>query len=563
MGIFRWSGLAVLAGFILLIWLFLAVWIDSWVESGVENQGSQLNGASVNVDDASLGWLLNGLTVNSLAIANPDDLMKNRVMIDQIKLNVSLLSLFKKQLHVNELSLTNVKVNQPRSTPAKKYEPLGITEPDTWEWPKASLEAVQSIDTDAVLAKLDIQSPSRFKQFSEQLGTTKANWQEQQASLPDEEKVRQLEAEYQALQSQLKKANALEKVAVLKDIKSFIKKVKAEQDKIKKFKNSVEKGIASSKKQWKELQGLIEKDAELALSMASLSPDGMRHIASRLLGANIAHWLELILKNSQRFKASAESSEKEVVEPREGITVPFGNQVVLPSFWVHQSTISGDFYFAEQQGRISGDIKNLGSGLVESRPMSSKIKLELPSFDSKTGLGELAVTVKKTANKVNLSGNVSLKDWPVKSWQLGSNQLGLENILLSSDLSIQTNDISTDLVFEITLGDYTVKTSEKPEGYWKYMVELLQSSKVISLTGRLIKQNGETKLVASSNLDMLFFNRIKQELNEKAKQFESKVKRNINSQLSDVRSKIQQQLTGLEDFDQLLTERLSSLEKLE
>ncbi|WMS86919.1 TIGR03545 family protein [Pleionea litopenaei] len=570
MKIFRLSGIFILLFVCGLTWALIAFLAGSWIEESVEQQGSQINGATVSVSSSRLGWMLNSLNIESLQIANPSDLNKNRIEIGQLKFGVNLASLFKQQLHVDELVITDVRLNQPRKSPAQLVD-SGAWSPNNWQWPKAVMEEAKSVDTDALLKQVNIRSPEMYQQFSSDLTATKARWQQQQSELPDSSTLEQWKAEYNQLQEALKKAKGLEKIAKAKELKDLVKKIDQAKNRIDDFRKAIVSDTQSSKQKWRQLQAQVTKDTELAMSIVSLSPEGIQHLAASFLGEDIAHWVKLAMDNSALVSrlGAAKENEKETPEPRTGIDVNLTGEEPLPDVWIQKALLGGDFRLGDVSGRLTGEAVNLSSQLVAGKPLTSSIDLTVPQT-SKDGIekralaatGNLKFMLKKQQNGAALQGDVALNNWPIDNWTIGSGGLNLTDVKAQVRASLEHIGAQSKLKFDIQLTDFIVNSPKDLSGVSKTFAEILQENKKIILTVLVVQHEKEMKTNISSNLDKLFFAKIKDQYQSKADNTKAELRDKIDAQLKDTRSKIEQQLSGLSDLEKQVSDKLQELDGL-
>ncbi|NVJ52010.1 MAG: TIGR03545 family protein [Gammaproteobacteria bacterium] len=565
MKIFRLSGIALLLVVSLLVWGLLAFLAGDWIERGIEQEGSQINGATVSVASSRLGWWLDELNIESLAIANPSDLNRNRIEVGQLKFAVDLPALLKQQMHVKELIVADVKLNQPRPVPAQAFA-KGAYSPSNWQWPKAVAAEAKAIDPSAVLQQVDIRSPQMFEQFSNDLTATQQRWEAQQAALPDQEKFDALKTKFQAAQDALKKAKGLEKVARAKALKEVVDEADQERKKIAEFRQVIKQDISALQSRWKTVKQQVDKDTQLAMSIINLTPEGMKHLAASFLGEDVAHWVGLALDNSEMLTAlgNKKSVEQAKPTPRTGIDVNLTGAPPLPSVWIKNTLLSGDFQVAGLRGQLSGEAKNIASELIAGQPLTSNIKLTLPAADAnaKAAQGSLALTLKKAQSGAALQGNVDLSGWPVANWSIGQGGLNLTDIRAQVQASVTASEANTKLVIDIQLTDFKVEKSNNLSKAMTVFATVLEESGVAKLTVELNKKGAEVDSKISSNLDKLFFAKIKDQFQAKADNAKAEIRNKIDAQVSGVRESITQRLSGLANLEQEVLAKLEQFEQL-
>lgn len=564
MKLFRPLGIFVFLILTALLWGITYIWINGWLAEVVEDRGTQVNGATVSTQSVSVNWFSSALSISQLALANPENLSQNRLQLDQLNFDLSLTALLKGQLHVDELAVKNLRVNVPRQSPAQLAK-VNAEQDSGWQWPKAVMAQTQDLDAKDVLSRVDINSPQKYESFLADIQQQKQSWQQAQESLPDEESIEQLKQEYQTAKQRLDKAKGLEKLAAAKDLKKVIDRIKDEKQKISQFKKTVSTGIKETRGQWDSLKGQVDKDVELAMSMVSLSPDGMRHLAASLLGESAAHWLELVVENLDKVRELPSSPKQKTEAPplRRGIDIALVQSQLPPDFWIKKADLSGQFQMQEQQGRVQGNIVNLANALLMKQPTRGDIQLSLGEAEQ-AGTGKLQFALQHPDDgKELLAGQMHLKQWPIGRWELADGALALSDALGDIKLSITADKSQAKLDFTMQLYDFKVKNSKGSGPEWlEYLVEILHEQPRVLLDIGFAQQGEQYKLTFSSNLDSLFFAKIKAKFQQRADEFKANVKEQLHQRLQPARQKIEEQLAALVDIEQVLGNRIEDLEPL-
>ena len=92
----RWKFITPFLVFILITMAFFAFFLDSIVESIVEERASLLNGAKVEIEDLDIGFLSPGVRIRGLAVANADNPWRNMAEVGILGFRSPLLPSFPK-----------------------------------------------------------------------------------------------------------------------------------------------------------------------------------------------------------------------------------------------------------------------------------------------------------------------------------------------------------------------------------------------------------------------------------------------------------------------------------
>jgi uncharacterized protein (TIGR03545 family) len=564
MRIFRPTGIIIVLILAALLWGLGYFWINHWLATVLEQEGSQLNGATVTADRISINWFNSGLDIAHLALADPENLSHNRLQLDQLKFDLSLTALLKGQFHVDELKVDTLRVNVPRTTPAQRVV-RDASKTTDWQWPKAVMEKTQDLNAKDLLARAQIKSPQLYDNFLMDIEKKKQTWQQSFNQLPNEQVIAELKQDYKKAKQNLDQAKGLEKIAATKNLKKVIDRAKKEKEKVSQFRHQLREGIDSLKQQWSELKQQVNQDVQLAMSMASLSPEGMRHMAASLLGESAAHWIGLVIDNLDTVKKLAVNTDKpqEQVPLRKGIDIPLVQAQLPPDFWIKKAQLSGMFQFNEQQGSVEGNILNLASELIPNAPTEGEISLTLgEATTAATGRLQFAVQHPEAQNEM-VAAQLQLNRWPMTDWVLADGGLTLTQPVANVELTTSANQVQTRLDMNLQLVDFKIKKGETSKLKWvSQLSELMQDSQQIELSIHFEQQAGQTSLSLTSNLDTLFFAKIKDEFKQRADGVKADVEQSLQQKLEPVRQKIEQQLGSIADLEQTLKARLDSLDGL-
>ena len=112
----RLQGLIPLVLFLVL--LVVAIWLllDPLVKWGVEDVGTELVGAKVDLASADVHLFKGSVTLNGLQVTDPAHPMTNLVQAEQIVADVSLAPLLEKKLVLDTVAVRGVRFGTPRKT---------------------------------------------------------------------------------------------------------------------------------------------------------------------------------------------------------------------------------------------------------------------------------------------------------------------------------------------------------------------------------------------------------------------------------------------------------------
>lgn len=360
----RWGGLAVfvvVAGLLLVFWL---LFVDGIVERAIEDQGTRLIGARVELDEADLSLIPAGLTLSGLQVTSPDEPMTNAVEIARVAVNLDGLNLLRRKVIVEELSAEGVRLGTPRET-SGAIEARPREEED--EAPAGgggatfTMPSFEIPDVDTILANEDLETLKLIDELKTDFEAARETWARRLNELPGKETF----DEYRARIEQLQKATkggvggALGGLSEAQSIKEDLQKDLAA---LKGAKADFHGQLGSLEARLDRVKKAPQADLRRLRDKYSLSPQGLANLSETLLGQVIGSWvrrgaawydrLEPVLERAKQ--AGAAEDGPEVVKPLRagGVDVRFKETDPLPDFLIRRAAVSLELGLGDIAGRI-------------------------------------------------------------------------------------------------------------------------------------------------------------------------------------------------------------------
>ncbi len=329
----------IIALLLLLFWFFAAGWI---VKTAVEEGGSRVLGAKVELDEAAVSFSPFGVTLNQLQLTNPDNPMENMFQAKQLRATVSLPELLMGNVVVDELSGQGVQFAVARHTSGaleKRVEAEPPKETST-EFDMPSMGSMPSADE--VLEREPLTTLTLSDAFSGDLERHKTAVDTAVDGLPDDARLQQYKTRIAAIKNE--KINSLDDLnkqkQALDEIKQSIRLDKQALDDAK-------EAIAQAKLQLgdglSKLKTAPGDDWDKIKSKYSFSPENLANFSRLLFGDKVGYWVESIQPWIGQIERNlgAQESAKEVAPPRgEGRFIHFSKQGRTPSFLIRTAQLS-------------------------------------------------------------------------------------------------------------------------------------------------------------------------------------------------------------------------------
>ena len=116
MGWIRTWGLGVFVGLVVLLALFWVLLMDWIVERAVEEVGTEVVGARVDLDSADVGLFPVSVALFGLQVTNPSAPMTNAFEVGRIAAGVNGTPLLRRKVHIDELAVEGLRFGTPRES---------------------------------------------------------------------------------------------------------------------------------------------------------------------------------------------------------------------------------------------------------------------------------------------------------------------------------------------------------------------------------------------------------------------------------------------------------------
>jgi uncharacterized protein (TIGR03545 family) len=563
MKIIRWWGLFAFIGFMLLSSLVWYLFAANFVESTIEEVGTEALGAKVEIDHVELSLFPTAITINHLQATDPDAPMQNIVETEQIKLSIDAGALLWKKIVVDEMVLTGMQTATPRQ---KSGELKGGRK--TGQAIQSTVDAVipdlNSINTEEVIEKADLITLKRIESLKESQSKIERQWQKNLNKESFEQRVDTIQADYNRL-SQRAKENKLNLLKDRKEWKQLKRSIDTEREQIRSLSSQLKQDKKQLSEQFKSVKQGPNDD--LNAIMAKLGIDnGVDGLIDKYIGPQYTPWINKVLALVKDVKPvkSENSDEAETRGIQVGKKVYFKDEHVFPEVLIKTIKLSG----SNPQWSLKGDGYDLGY-LPWLTGNPAKLNIDFSQGDNSESSAKLDVKSDwQSANNMLTKINSSVNQWSIDSMMLMQTEAGnwqLKSGLLNATVDASVTMESIKLTTEINITSPKVVVPEGISDWQKLLADSINDEAKISFLIRADGTLSEPNIKIDSSLEKLFSQAIGKKIKQKSEQLEVKVKKQLSekigdySQLEDFQSNFSQWQSQLTNKDQLLEDLLSKI----
>lgn len=299
-GWIRWSGLtAVVAGvgvFFVIGYLGLTIALKAQIEKTLSN----LWGAKVEIGAIDLGFFPLEIGLRQLQVTDPKKPMENLIEIEQISAALSLYHWVVGRTVIEQLSLTDLALHQPRQTsgalpkppaPVKskgepKQAPVASNQNDiAIPLPKLSVPS-----TETLLSRESLQTVTQAKAVEQKLAEINQAWSNLEAEIPSQRQINDYQARFKTLtQGKIDSMQAFE--AKKAEFESLKQDLEQKQKALNSAQKTLKNHLPELQQQIKALKQAPKQDYQRLLSTYSMDESGLSNISYLLFGPQVQTWI--------------------------------------------------------------------------------------------------------------------------------------------------------------------------------------------------------------------------------------------------------------------------------
>jgi uncharacterized protein (TIGR03545 family) len=579
----------------IIISIVIYLFIDSWVESGLEYAGEKAVGAKVEIDHLRLSINPIGIEFARLQVTNPDNGWKNIFETGKVKFALNFGQLLRgkyiiETMEVNDLILGTKRTSDGSIPKPKQQTPQPLVVDSTGkpivppspfaEQAKSShgshdSKKSVSFDIDKIKRELRIDSllnPKNLATYRQidslkrQINDASVQWQttvgefdKSKASLADiETRVRAINI------SNIKDLNSANNA--LNNAKTALNSANDVKNSFNSQKTVLTDGVNKFNSSFKDLDELAKKDFQNVVNMAHLPDVSMKGLAEMLLGKDMMQTAFKYLGYVDMAKSKIKNSPKEppMEKPRrlEGQNIHFSVEHSYPKFWIKKMLLSGGtdktqdpeyFYAKGEILNITNDqhITNypLTMDLTATKGGATTLKLNA-SFDRRVDPGVDNYKAILTGLRVDAMSLGQSDFLPSK----------VSNAIADASIIIEVPGNHFDSNTKIAFKNMTVVFDREPGSLVEHIVhDVLAPIKGFNVSLHMWRNKDKFDVAFATDLDDQLAARTKQVLGDEIAKIQTDIKNKLNAQLAAKRAEVERLYADKRDMVMLKVKEQEAL----
>ncbi|MBN2202062.1 TIGR03545 family protein [bacterium] len=400
-GWIRWKGF-IAAAVLALGWLLVtAVFMDRWLEWGIEKAGEEALGAKVEIDGFDLK--LSDLSVrwNHLQAADPGRPMRNILETGRNSFRMNPPALLRKRIVIEEMILEDVRSGTARRTDgslsrkpklARKIRSDFIDQVkadirrDVEALPKMNFDPAlfkRRLNVDSLIALSGIRSIHRIDSVRQEGIAAAAEWAAFQKNFRPDAELKRIREDFEGVDPQ-KIKTVQEGLELVDKAVTARKNLTAIADTFDVRQRAIRSDIRRFSAVPDQLAGWVQEDYRTVAEKAKLPDLSFRAIAKKLVGGTLASASDFVLGAYQGLLAQLPRKAKPEKQSRprfKGQDIHFEDRHAAPAFLIRRMSLSGRVEpgSAYTDFSLSGKAENItNQPWITGKPMTVDITGQTP-----------------------------------------------------------------------------------------------------------------------------------------------------------------------------------------
>ncbi len=589
-----------------LLFVTIYLFLDSWIESGLEYAGEKVVGAKVEIDNLRITINPIGIDFTRLQVADPNDGWTNLFETGKVQFALNFGQLLRGKYIVETMEMNNLIFGTKRSTDGSIPKPkeklsdktgkqISLTDStgqfqqslvedakpslapkDSKSAPSFDIEKLKrELNTDSLLNPNNLATYRRIDSLKSQINNASVQWQTTLDEF-DKSKVKLSEIESRTKSinigniKDLKSAND-----ALDNAKSILKDASDVKNSFNERKAVLTTGVNNFTDSFKELDDLVKEDFRNVLNMARLPDISMKGLAEMLLGKDILNkaYEYLGYVDMAKSKIQNTSSKPPIEKPKrfEGQNIHFPVERAYPKFWVKKIHVSGgtDQKQDPQYFYAKGEVLNITN---DQRITGFPLTVDLSA--TKGGTTTLALGASFDRRKELAVDNYKaiLTGLPINKMSLGNSDFlpaRITNSIANASIIVEVPGNKFNSNTGINFTNMSLEFNREPKG----IVERIVRDVLAPITGfkvnlRMWKSENKFDVAFETDLDDRLASRTKQVIGAEIEKIRRDIQNKLNAKIAEKRAeaenlyneKREMVMSKVKEYENQVNEKLAMVE---
>jgi len=566
-------------GLIFLLTLYL--FIDRWVEYGLEYAGERTVGAKVEIDDLVLTLSPTGVEFARLQIANPQDGMKNIFETGKVKFAFDVGQLLHSKFIIETMEVNNLVLGTKRSSdgtlPEKRAErmraqqaPAATTDssaaPAPAQFMKQAAPVLQAkeekktpvfdldrirkeIKIDSLLSVQNLRSVQYYDSLKTEVPRASEQWQTTLAEIDKTKpKIAEIETKIKAVNvSEIKSLESAQ--SALENVKRVYENANEVSKTFNDRKSALNDQVDRFSGAYGEGERLAKEDFQSVVSLARLPDVSMRGMAELVLGkemmqnvAKYLYWIDFACENVPSGALGGKTEKEEPEHRFEGQNIHFPVEQVYPKLWIKKIIVSGGTDKAQdpEYFYLKGEVRNISNDQrVTGQPFTAELS---GTKGGTTSLSFNAIFDRRKDFPVD-DYHAKLSGLRVADMQAGRSDFlpsKITKAVAGANIDVNVPGNKFESTSKIAFRNLTFVFESEPKTTVERIVrDILASLNQFNVTLRLWNSGGKFDIGFSTDLDDQIASRARKVIGDEVARIQNEIRSKVNAKIAEKRKEFE------------------------
>lgn len=544
---------------------YFSFYFDRHLKTLFEYVGTLGNGAEVNVASVKTSFLRGSFDMNGLEVTDKERPTHNMLEIENMHFQYVWDALLRMKFVVDDASINNIQISKPRKHPGKVLPPepakpskinelqIEVLSQIKNKYGKNVLGDIVTIldagDYKDQIEKLrgELKSETRIASMLSDVNTKKEFWDGKVKTLSDTSKIKEVEAQVQAISKQ---KNVLQQTKGIKDLNDLLKDVNKQYKEIQTASKQLQSEVNAVSQYPKEIENLVKEDIAALKDRFKVPEIDFKDMAMHLFAGEFAEHIS----KARKYQALAkqyipEKKEKDEVVPTkraEGKNYQFPITTGYPLFWLKRAALSSKGTADSYSGKVSGELTNV---TTSPKTIGKPIVLDMRGdFPAAHVMGVQAlVTADFTQDVGKQSALIKVGSFVVPEKMFVSDEkmkFGFMNAIGTSTIKIKMVQEEISMSWESVLNQPKFLIESKTKLAQEMLTNIMSGIKFININGSASGTFKDLNMNINSNLGDELANGFKREIGNKIADAQSKIQSMIDDKINKPKNDLMAGLGG-------------------
>jgi len=567
---------------LLIVVTIVYLFIDRWIESGLEYAGEQIVGAKVEIDKLRLSLSPIGIEFARLQVADPDDGWKNLFETGRVKFAMDFGQLLRGKFVIETMEVNELIFGTKRTTDGSLPKPKVVAEIE--KEPETSKSQTVSFDIERIKKELKIDSlldPDNLLTYKfidtlkNQINEANIQWKN---SLDEIGKTQTKLTDIETQASSIKVGeikNLQQAVDALNRVKEILKTANEIKSTFTESKSTLTSNINKLSGSVRKIDDVVEEDYQRIKRLARFPDLSTRGIAEMVIGKDLVKQIFVYIGYTEKAKKYIKnsSSKPEIEKPKRfnGQDIHFPAPRAYPKLWIKKILISGGtdqkqnpryFYARGKILNITNDQRITGQPLI------------IDLLATRGGLTSLSLNAvfDRTKEPGVDTYEASLTGLPIKQLSFGSSnflpskmQEAIADAIIKVVVPGNKFDANTKLIFK---NAKFIFEREPTDIFEKVAQDVMKSLNDFHVGIRIWRDEKKFDIAFTTDIDDKLALRAKQIIGAEIEKLQREVKAKLNEKIAEKRKEVEKifnekkdmVMNKLKDYENQFNEKLVLIE---